>query len=113
MQHNVETTARSIALLNDQARTTLTNCKLIVTRGIDLLGEKAVDCILNLVKSFDDFSERNDPFGEHDFGAVEYEGNTVFWKIDYYDLDLMNHSPDPSDPHVTRRVLTIMLGEEY
>ena len=47
---------------------------------------------------FDDFSERNDPFGEHDFGAIEYEGNTVFWKIDYYDLDLMNHSPDPSDP---------------
>ena len=79
----------------------------------NLLGAEAVDCILDLVKRFDDFSERNDPFGEHDFGAIEYEGNTVFWKIDYYDLDLMNHSPDPSDPHVTRRVLTIMLGEDY
>ena len=113
MQHNVETTTQSIALLNDQARTTLTNCKLIITKGIDLLGEEAVDRILDLVMRFDDFSERNDPFGEHDFGAIEYEGNTVFWKINYYDLDLMNHSPDPSDPHVTRRVLTIMLGEEY
>ena len=82
-------------------------------QGIDLLGNDAVDRILHLVKRFDDFSKRNDPFGEHDFGAIEYEGNTVFWKIDYYDLDLMNHSPDPSDPHVTRRVLTIMLGEEY
>ena len=70
MQHNVETTAQSIALLNDQARTTLTNCKLIITRGIDLLGNEAVDCILDLVKRFDDFSERNDPFGEHDFGAL-------------------------------------------
>ena len=65
------------------------------------------------MKSFDDFSERNDPFDEHDFGAIEYEGNTVFWKIDYFDLDLMNYSPDPSDLNVTRRVLTIMLGEEY
>ena len=113
MQPDVDRTAQSIALLNDPARTTLSNCKLIITQGIDLLGNDAVDCILNLVMRFDDFSEQNDPFGEHDFGAVEYEGNTVFWKIDYYDLDLMNHSPDPSDPHVTRRVLTIMLGEEY
>ena len=113
MQHNVETTTQSIALLNDQARTTLTNCKLIITKGIDLLGNEAVGCILNLVRRFDDFSNRNDPFGEHDFGAVEYECNTVFWKFDYYDLDLMNHSPDPNDPNVTRRILTIMLGEEY
>ena len=113
MQPDVDRTTQSIALLNDQARTTLTNCKIIITQGIDLLGEEAVGFILNLVRHFDDFSERNDPFGEHDFGAIEYEGNTVFWKIDYYDLDLMNHSPDPSDPHVTRRVLTIMLGEEY
>jgi len=113
LPHNVDKATQSIALLNDQARTTLTNCKLIITQGIDLLGAEAVDCILDLVKRFDDFSERNDPFGEHDFGAIVYEGNTVFWKFDYYDLDLMNHSPDPSDPHVTRRVLTIMLGEEY
>ena len=113
MQHNVDRTTQSIALLNDKARTTLTNCKLIITQGIDLLGAEAVDCILHLVMRFDDSSERNDPFGEHDFGAIEYEGNTVFWKFDYYDLGLMNHSPDPSDTHVTRRVLTIMLGEEY
>jgi len=113
LQPDIDRTAQSIALLNDQARTTLTNCKIIITQGIDLLGNDAVDCILDLVKRFDDFSERNDPFGEHDFGAIKYEGNTVSWKIDYFDLDLMYHSPDPSDPHVTRRVLTIMLGEEY
>ena len=59
MQHNVETTTQSIALLNDQARTTLTNCKLIITKGIDLLGNEAVGCILNLVRRFDDFSEGN------------------------------------------------------
>ena len=79
MQPHVDRTAQSIALLNDQARTTLSNCKLIVTQGIDSLGLDSVDCILNLVRHFDDFSERNDPFGEHDFGALEYEGNTVFW----------------------------------
>ena len=78
MQPDIDRTAQSIALLNEQARTTLINFKLIITRGVDLLGNDAVGRILDLVMSFDNFSERNDPFGEHDFEAIEYEGNTIF-----------------------------------
>ena len=65
------------------------------------------------VQAFNDFNERNDPYGEHDFGAIEHDGQTVFWKIDYYDLDLSMHSPNPADATVTARVLTVMLAEEY
>ena len=55
----------------------------------------------------------NDPYGEHDFGAFEYENHKLFWKIDYYNTDLTGGSPDASDPKVTTRVLTIMLRDEY
>ena len=62
---------------------------------------------------FDDFCAANDPYGEHDFGVVEAEGHTIFFKIDCYDRELNYGSPDPADPAVTERVLTIMLAEEY
>ena len=34
----------------------------------------------------------------------------MFFKIDYYDRSLNGHSPDPADPTVTTRVLTIYAG---
>jgi hypothetical protein len=103
--------AATIALLNDLARSTLTDCRLVITPGIAALDD--LESMIDAVRAFDAFTPRNDPYGEHDFGAIEHGGKTVFWKIDCYDLDLVMHSPDPSDPSVTQRVLTIMLAEEY
>jgi hypothetical protein len=58
-------------------------------------------------------AEDNDPHGERDFGSLGLRGQRLFWKIDYYDLALEYGSPDPADPAVTRRVLTLMLADEY
>lgn len=102
-----------IRMLNDRLRQTRTGGMLVMTTGITALGEEAVISLLHEIARFDSFGENNDPYGEHDMGALTFQGQRVFWKIDYYDLAMEFASPDPSDPTVTQRVLTVMLAEEY
>ena len=85
----------------------------VMTRGVAAIKTNPEDAILILVKTFDDFTEDNDPRGEHDFDSFEYLGHKIFWKIDYYDPDYQMGSENPADIDKTRRVLTIMLAEEY
>lgn len=106
-------TSRRLSDLNDQFRRTLRGGTVVLTAGITALGPVAQADILRAVAGFDQFSPDNDPYGEHDFGAVECDGQRCFWKIDAYDLTLAFQSPEATDPAVTRRVLTIMLADEY
>ena len=69
--------------------------------------------IIRIVRDYDSFTPDNDPIGEHDFGRFEFEDAILYWKIDYYDLDLSFGSPDPTSPDVTTRVLTILRADEY
>lgn len=69
--------------------------------------------LLRQVQTHDSFDPDNDPFGEHDFGRFEFAGAVLYWKIDYYDRALVWGSPNPANPDVTTRVLTILLAEEY
>ena len=84
-----------------------------MTPGVSALGQQAVERIVKTIAVYDDFCHANDPHEEHDFGSFEAEGKTIFFKIDYYDRSLSMHSPDPSDPTITERVITIMRAEEY
>ena len=99
--------------LNDHLRVRRVGGQLFVTHGICSLGENCVPAIIKAVTDFDGFDDDNDPYGEHDFGALQLLGYRIFWKIDYYDEQMQYASPDPADPDVTTRVLTIMLASEY
>lgn len=102
-----------IQVLNDRFRRTFNGGKVLMTSGVSELHLPQQITLMNLVRTFDDFSEDNDPYGEHDFGKIELNGTAYFWKIDYYDMDFECLSPDPSDETVTNRVLTVMRADEY
>jgi hypothetical protein len=99
--------------LNDSFRRTFIGGAVVITSGVEAMSDDQRQSILAKVRFFDTFTADNDPHGERDFGTVEESDIRCFWKIDYFDRAMMAHSPEPADPSVTTRVLTIMLAEEY
>lgn len=104
-------THTKIRELNDSFRKGSGEGQLMVTQGVAQRHD--VWEIVQQVRTYNSFDSENDPYNEADFGSIEINGQTIFWKIDYYDKDLASGSPDPADPTVTTRVLTVMLAEEY
>ena len=116
------TFAAKIAEQNDRFRRTwgadfTVPGQIVLTRGVADLSPAAKAIIMQRVQGFDVFTEDNDPYGDHGFGAFEFEigGNSyhIFWKVDLYDTDYSMGSDDPANTQVTRRVLTIMHASEY
>ena len=96
----------AIASLNDAFRK---RGAAMLTPGVQALEDVAG--LLAAVVSFDIFTEDNDPYGEHDFGSVQWSDSLVYWKIDYYDQDL-RYWCDPLSPEC-HRVMTVLLASEY
>lgn len=109
MGRDVDTVrAAKIARLNDRFRGMAGD--VIVTQGV-IQGVPSVIDLLKKVERFNDFNEDNDPYGEHDFGSLNWYGALIFWKIDYYEGEYQFWC-DPLSPHC-KRVMTVLLAEEY
>lgn len=112
-----------IAAQNDSFRSTFgaslgISGTVVHTQGVSALDYDLQMQIMVKVMTFSEFDEDNDPYQDHTFGAFSVTNADVgeinlFWKIDLYDTSYTFHSPEPSNPKVTRRVLTIMLSSEY
>lgn len=120
----------TIRRLNDAARSRPGMASIAnVTIGFQSLSDADRFAALAQIVSFTQFDGDNDPYGEHDFGAIYRLASgawtqvrpgdektiaaTVFWKLDYYDNSLTFGSDAPWDAQRTKRVLTIMLASEY
>ena len=114
MDEDEEAVAK-IRELNDEFRRSL-NRKLgivVMTRGVADLSDLYRIAAVQKVRLFEDFNEANDPHGEHDFGSFLVGEEKLYFKIDYYDRDYSLGSDDPTDLSRTKRMLTVMLADEY
>jgi phage terminase large subunit GpA-like protein len=99
--------------LNDQLRREFIGGQIYLTEGVAAISQTERRAVITALREYDDFSPDNDPYGEHDFGAFTVAKQKYFFKISYYDKSLEYGSPDPADPKVTTRVLTLMFASEY
>jgi hypothetical protein len=104
---------RKIRELNDLLRKTFVGGMIVQTRSIAGLHSDEKEELVRAVMRFDSFDPDNDPWDEHDFGAVKIREHYCYWKIDYYDRSTEMGSPDPSDAYLTKRCLTLMMQSEY
>ncbi len=105
----IQSESERIAELNDTFRQNPVG--YMYTMGVAALNQWLLCEIVTQIQEYSNFTKDNDPYGEHDFGSLKIQGHKIFWKIDYYDAQ-MKHGSEPLDLDC-RRILTVMLAEEY
>ena len=111
-----EPNTAAIRELNDQMRRNPADPsygRWTIHKGVADKGALFVQRVCRAVQQFDRFSRDNDPHGEHDGATLTVDNEVIVWKIDYYDLSYEFHSDDAADPAKTKRVLTVMLAQDY
>lgn len=96
-----------ISMLNDKFRKS--GFGVTLTCGVQSVED--LPGLLKAIREYDNFTEDNDPYFEHDFGSLVWNGDKVYWKIDYYN-ETLDGWADPLTKEC-KRVLTVMLAEEY
>ena len=104
---------KKIAELNDILRMAFRGGQIMLTSGFNALPEETKAKAMSAMRNYSDFDPINDIGGTHDFGAFIVDDVKLYFKIAYYDPTMQYGSDDPSNPAITKRVLTLMLAEEY
>ena len=84
----------NITALHDALRSSFVASDVTITQGIAALCPEVTAEVLRRVRAFNLLASK------------------FCWKPDYHDRNLERGSPDPADPSVTTRVLTVMRADE-
>ena len=101
-----------VRMKNDELRQTLvpsSDASVILSREVSQ--HPALQHILEAVRTFDDFNDGNDPYKEHDFGAVKVTGELFYFQMSHYDKDPRRNS-DAMHGY-NHFVITVMHSSEY
>lgn len=108
MNSNDQNTAK-IRTLNNQLRRNDIGGDVFIANSITRWGPSFVTAVREAVRNQLIFAPGDDPDGTQEFGSLKVDSTLVYWKIDYFEKGNEPFlSPDPADPNVTWRVLTIM-----
>lgn len=101
--------------LNDELRLNgrALNGRMVAMGTLGQEDEEKIIRVYRAAAAFEDWSEGDDPYGEHDFGKFDVDGEAFIFKIDYYSLDEAHGSEHPEDQNTTIRVMTLMSAEDY
>ncbi|KTF67882.1 MULTISPECIES: DUF3768 domain-containing protein [unclassified Sphingomonas] len=118
---NTETVSRTarIAALSDRCRHGLDrNARHMITQNLRATLDQngPVHGLLatsRLVKAIREYQFTADDGPERDFGAFDFDGHRVCFKVDCYEPSMEWGAEDPSDASATVRVMTIMLTSDY
>lgn len=80
--------------------------RLVLSQSLGSLSDKEIAELLRLVRESEVPVDDNNPYGEGDFGKINFKGETYYWKFDYFDARFMFHRVNGN------RVLTIMHASE-
>jgi hypothetical protein len=97
--------------LNDSFRRTARGGVVTISMGIHLLGRTEVDNIMKRLGGAEGDSSC-DVDSEHENGEITVSNRLVYWEINYFNKELDDLSPDPTDTDQTRRFMTLMLDSE-
>lgn len=104
---------KRIQNLNDLLRIFHLNGEIVYSSGMSIFSNYDLCQIMRTISFYDDFNKDNNPYEEKDFGIINFKIYKIIWKIDYYDIEMKYHSPAPYDSSKTKRVMTVMLADEY
>ena len=97
MTSTTMSTSERIRALNDAFRRTFVGGVVMITAGVEAMPLEQRRSLLEKIRSFDAFTEDNDPHDEHDFGAVDNAGSASSSRSILRAAPEFG-SPDPAEP---------------